>query len=145
MSFKGELAKFAAKSIENASIATRKVVLDAGSRIVQRTPVGNPDLWQSKPHKGYAGGRARGSWQYSFNTPAQGESGTIIDRDGGATIGRIEGAIDDSFGVHYITSNLVYIQALEDGYSSQAPNGMVALTALEFRDIVDIAVREAKK
>jgi len=39
--------------------------------------------------------------------------------------------------VIYLTNNLPYAQRLEEGYSQQAPAGMVALTIQEFQAIAN--------
>ena len=141
MSFKGELAAFAAKSSKNMETVTRKVLLDIGTRLIERTPVGDPELWQSSPPPGYAGGRARGSWQYGFSTPVTSYKGTI-DPSGSTTLTTLGNDINPVPGIHFITSVLPYMQALEDGHSTQAPNGMVGLVKVEFLNIVEIAVKE---
>jgi hypothetical protein len=41
----------------------------------------------------------------------------------------------------YIVNNLPYAIPLEYGHSSQAPQGMVRLAAIEFQQLVDEAVR----
>jgi hypothetical protein len=144
MSFKGDLEFFAAKAQANIEAVTKKVLIDIGKRVVERTPVGDPTLWQSKPPPGYAGGRARGSWQYGFNVP-NAEQTDSIDPTGSTTNARIAGDIKPIAGLHYITSSLAYMPALENGHSTQAPQGMVGLTAIEFSGIVDIAVRDTTK
>lgn len=140
MSFKGQLQAFATKSEKNLSDLTRKVLLDIGTRIVERTPVGDPTLWQNPPPAGYVGGRARGSWQYGFGTPSQ-EIIISIDPAGSATVSRLMSEINPLPGLHYITSNLPYMPALENGWSTQAPAGMVGLVAVEFSSIVDVTAR----
>lgn len=144
MSFKGQLAAFAAKSEKNMALATRKVLIDIGARIVERTPVGNPELWASPAPPGYVGGRARGSWQYSIHTPSI-EDTNVIDPTGSVTNASIASDIKPIPAIHYITSNLPYMQALENGHSTQAPAGMVGLVSVEFSNIVDVAIRENKR
>ena len=51
----------------------RGTLLDLSRRIVLRTPVGNPSLWQGPPPPGYTGGQARGNWQASISSPASGQ------------------------------------------------------------------------
>jgi len=144
MSFKGQLDAFSRKTEGNMALATKKVLIDIGARLVERTPVGDPTLWAGPAPAGYVGGRARGSWQYSIGSPAVGDTGNI-DAAGSATVASITASIKPIPGIHYITSNLPYIQALEHGWSSQAPGGMVGLTAIEFSNIVDVAVRGARR
>lgn len=139
MSFKGALQAFADKTTDNFRNVTKKVLFDISVRIVERTPVGDASLWKSKPPPGYVGGRARGSWQYSIDEPSDKDIKTI-DPTGAQTLGSILASINPVPGRHYITSNLVYMPRLEDGWSGQAPRGMVSLVAVEFQDIVDVAV-----
>jgi hypothetical protein len=47
--------------------------------------------------------------------------------------------------VFYLTNNVPYAQRIEDGWSRQAPNGLVALTAVEFQQIVDEAAGATKQ
>lgn len=144
MSFKGQLKAFADKSEMNLRAVTHKVIFDIGSRIVERTPVGDPDLWKNPAPPGYVGGRARGSWQYGFGTPSI-ETVINIDPAGSATVNRIMADINPLPGLHYITSNIPYMPALENGWSTQAPQGMVGLVSIEFSSIVDIAARGINK
>lgn len=142
MSFKSQLEAFARKADGNMALATKKILIDIGTRVVERTPVGDPTLWSGPAPKGYVGGRARGSWQYSINVPEAKDTGAI-DPVGGSTIAAITSKINPIPAIHYISSSLPYMQALENGWSSQAPAGMVGLVAVEFSSIVDIAVRSS--
>lgn len=139
-----DLSKFVNKAKGNARQVVRKVVLDVGSSIVLKTPVGDPDTWKMPAPAGYVGGRARGSWQYAKGAPAEGDPGTI-DESGNVAVGRIVAGVHtgDAADVHYITSNLSYIRPLEyEGHSKQAPDGMVRKTIAEYQEFVDNAVRE---
>lgn len=148
-SFVVQLAEFARKAGANADLVVRKTVLDIGTRIVERSPVGDPTLWKHPAPKGYVGGRFRANWQYgSYNYSAQGSipSGDLpdIDPTGGVSLARIEAGLqlEGAAGmIHVILNNLPYAQALEDGWSSQAPQGMVGLTAIEFQSIVRAAAQ----
>lgn len=44
----------------------------------------------------------------------------------------------------FISNNLPYAEAIEDGHSKQAPMGMVKVTIAEFDSIVNKAVRGSK-
>lgn len=141
--FSLDLSRFVQHARGNARQVVKKVVLDLGASIVMKTPVGDPDTWQSPAPAGYVGGRARGSWQYQKGTPAEGEPGGV-DPGGGSSIGRIAAGVatGDAADVHYITSNVPYMRELEyEGKSKQAPEGMVRVTVVEFQQHVDRAVR----
>ena len=147
MSFALDIQKFAQKCGANADLVTRKVVLDIGRSLVEKTPVGNPDLWQNPDNKpdGYVGGMARGSWSHSIGT-LDAKVIETIDSTGGASIDRIAASVPVKAAgeVHYIQNSLPYMQALEDGHSTQAPNGFVGLTVIEFQSIVETATAGLK-
>lgn len=148
MSFGGDIAKFAEKAKSNSNKVVKKVVFDISSRLVYRTPVGDPSYWQSPPPPGYVGGRARGNWQYALDAPNL-DGDNAIDPLGASTLDGIIAEIptDSAAGhVHYITNTLPYIKRLEEGYSRQAPpQGIVALTVMEYKDIVSVAVSEVNQ
>jgi len=139
MSFSKKIANFGKKAIRNSENTKIGTALGLFAKIVDRTPVGNADLWKTKyPPDGYKGGRLRANWQISINRPASGEiEGTI-------NIGEEKNAFaakgDDSI---FITNNLDYARAIEYGHSKhQAPKGMVRVTLRAFRRMVK---RNARK
>ena len=123
--------------MSNADLITRKTVLDIGTRLVERTPVGDANYWKSKPPKGYVGGHARGNWSYSEGSLKTKEFKTI-DQSGAISNNRILLGLSTQAGgkVHFLQNSVPYIQPLEDGWSRQAPNGMVAITVVEFQGIL---------
>lgn len=141
MSFAVDIRKFVEKAKGNADLVVRKIVLDLGTRIVEKSPVGDANLWSSPPPPGYVGGRFRGNWQYGFNEIPVDVLETV-DPTGAESVKRIllGSARSPTAGIHYVSNNLPYAQRLEEGWSSQAPSGMIALTVLEFKAIVDRAV-----
>lgn len=100
-----------------------------------------------KAPPGYTGGRFRGNWQVSFDVPAMGETGRI-DKSGNLTIATGE-VVLSSFKVGmaniYFCNNVPYAYPLEMGHSSQAPNGMVRITAAEFQRFFNEAVGEVDR
>lgn len=146
MSFSVDIAKFVKKAGANADAVTRKTVLDIGTRLVERTPVGDAEYWAKPAPPGYVGGHARANWQYSPGTASASEiPGT--DADGAGTVGKIATGIPAKAAglVHFITNSVPYIEPLEDGHSRQAPNGMVAITTTEFQGIVDAAAQAVNR
>lgn len=187
MSFSLDLARFVEKAKGNTEQIVQKVAIDMLSAVVDRSPVGNPELWaanatatqynievdienarlRSDPANltkagrlrkglkindsmslvsgdGYVGGRFRGNWQVSFNVAATGETG-VIDANGQST--KAAGAVvlqafTSGIGSIWVMNNVPYAQPLEFGHSSQAPNGMVRLTVIEFQAFVNQAARE---
>ncbi|HDV9839646.1 TPA: hypothetical protein RKW99_001769 [Enterobacter asburiae] len=100
-----------------------------------------------KASPGYTGGRFRGNWQVSFDAPTTDETGRI-DKTGNLT--KAAGNYTLSLfkvGMKaiYFCNNVPYAYRLEMGHSSQAPGGMVRITAAEFQRFFEEAVREVTK
>ncbi len=143
--FSVDLRRFVERANGNADQVVRKTILDVGTAIVERTPVGDPLTWRHPAPAGYAGGRARGSWAYGFGAPAAADD---IDPSGASSLARIASGVgaNDAIGVHYITSGLSYMRRLEfDGWSNQAPAGLVRITVREFQDFVAQNAREVNR
>ena len=109
----------------------KRVALEALTRIVKRTPVDT--------------GFARANWQVAPTT----NEGTVDGTDPGGG-GTIAGGLSDinkvrvPFGVIWIFNNVKYIAFLEEGSSSQAPQGMVALTLRELEGALQAAGFDAE-
>lgn len=140
-SFSLQVAEFIAKTKADADLVVRLTLGKIDGRLVQRSPVGDAKYWQNPAPKGYTGGRFRGNWQMGIGSPPAGALDRI-DKDGGITIAShaptIAGAKAGQ--VFYLVNNLPYAKRIEDGWSRQAPVGLVALTVVEFRTIVDDAI-----
>ena len=128
-SFGDQLRAFERKTIDKMERAARKIVLDAFSEVIMMSPVDT--------------GRFRGNWQTAIGSVP---SGTIevLDPDGNIVIAKVAGVtagmeIGD---VVYMANNLPYAQRLEDGWSQQAPAGMVRLTVQRFQPIADAVIRQ---
>tara|TARA_R110000772_G_C13310282_1_gene440285 strand:+ start:19759 stop:20190 length:432 start_codon:yes stop_codon:yes gene_type:complete len=138
MSFTTELKTFTEKEAKPYfDRVVRGVIIEIGTRLVYRSPVGDPSTWQSPPPEGYVGGAFRVNWQYEFGKEAD---GTLAEIEANPTvaISRITNKVLGAQvnGIHYIVNNMPYAQRLEDGWSGQAPQGMVGLVELEFEQIV---------
>ena len=118
--FELQLRAFADKAKGNADAAVREVVLEVGRRLVIRSPVDT--------------GRFRSNWFYGVDAPPS--ESTL-----GVGSAEVHGDIPAKAAghVHYVVNNLPYAWRLENGYSKQAPAGMVGLTVVEFAGIVDDA------
>ncbi len=95
--------------------------------------------------QGYVGGRFRGNWQFSIDSPATGEL-DVVDRSGNETIAQLKAQVAAlTIGqTAYIVNNLPYAVPLEYGHSTQAPRGMVRVTLDRFQGIVEEAIRNNK-
>lgn len=141
--FVADLSKFAAKAKGNMDAVVRKVVLDVGTSVVQKSPVGDGNYWKSPPPPGYVGGRFRGNWQYAFGQIPKGER-DMIDPTGAASISGISRGVASQAnvaGIHYVANNLPYAKRLEEGWSyRQAPQGVVMVTIVEFQSFFKRAI-----
>ena len=136
--FTQQLQEFARKTDARVNLVVKKIILDIGTRLVLRSPVGDAKYWTVPAPPGYVGGRFRANWQFGIGNPDL-HTDESIDPTGAASIGRINTKVpDEPIGqIHYITNSLPYAIRLEEGWSRrQAPNGMVRLTTLEFDPIV---------
>lgn len=144
MSFALDLTKFIEKAQGNAETVVRKVGIDMLAKVVDRSPVGNPDLWKGGGPEGYVGGRFRGNWQVTFGAPARDAiervdaSGSATNAAGAAVLASYRSGISSI----WLANNVPYSYSLEMGHSSQAPLGVAGVTATEFQTFVDQAVRE---
>jgi len=136
--FSKELNKFKLSNIPNeANKFQRVVALKALTGIVEKTPVGNPDVWKDgRAPKGYVGGTLRQNWQLDIGTEADHQ---ILNAKDGKRDAISNGLLVLSrlrpFENVIISNNVDYVLAVENGHSTtQAPNGMVELTVqgLEF-------------
>lgn len=133
------LDQLAAKLKLELDTVVRKSTLDVFSAVVRRSPVGNPDAWKSAAPKGYVGGRFRANWNCS-----QGEPDLSTTDSTGQQRGSDEAQKALTFasgGVVYFTNSLPYAYRLEnEGWSKQAPAGMVKVTVTEFDQYVRAAI-----
>ena len=92
--------------------------------------------------KGYVGGRFRGNWQFSIDSPADGVLDQI-DPSGNVSIAVLRTQVQSlTIGqTAYLVNNLPYAVPLEYGHSKQAPGGMVRITLARFQQIVDETIR----
>lgn len=144
MSFELDLRAFIEKAQGNAEQVVKKVGTDMLAKIIERSPVGNPDLWKDPPPPGYVGGRFRGNWQVTFNAPATAETGRI-DPEGDATLRTgqaLINAYNSAINSIWLTNTVPYAIPLEYGHSSQAPAGMARVTVAEFQQFINKAVQE---
>jgi len=90
---------------------------------------------------GYVGGRFRGAWMVSIGAPDN-TVGTVLDPSGNVTLEAHKAilAAAKAGDVIHFRNNLPYAERLEKGWSKQAPLGIVALTVVEWRTIVDNVV-----
>ena len=125
---------FAEKTGARMDTVVRKVTLELFKRVVLRSPVDT--------------GRFRGAWEVMIGGAVV-KGGTIpaLDKTGASTILAAATAVRSIQAGQQATilNRLPYGPRLEDGWSKQAPAGMVALALVEFSGIVSVAASEARR
>lgn len=127
MSFAGDVASFSRKSGLTADQIIRGFTIKLTNAIVKGTPKDT--------------GRAQGNWQTTTDAPADG----VVDRVGASSA--IAESVSNAGGagkVTYITNNLPYIFRLENGWSGQAPAGMVRLNIERMVPLLEAEVQKLK-
>lgn len=100
-----------------------------------------------KAPPGYTGGRFRGNWQVSFDAPTTDETGRVdktgdlTKAAGNYTLSLFKVGMKSIF----FCNNVPYAYPLEMGHSTQAPGGMVRITAADFQRFFEEAVMEVTK
>lgn len=150
MSFALDLRKFAEKAKGNAHGVVREIVAEVAQSVDLLSPVGDASYWKHPAPKGYVGGHFRANWQLGVGSIPSGEKAgtdTSPKGGGGATVKGIVASIpaEAAGKVYWLANNVPYAQRLEDGWSRQAPTGVVGITAVRFQSIVDAAVAKVVK
>ena len=147
MSFSRQMRQWANNTGEDVDKLVRAVNLDLVRQVTKKTPVGNPSLWKSKPPKGYTGGQAKGNWFATNGNPSSQIDNSVRAKNSSKPVNRAMSAINASAGqVFYIVNNLPYIRRLEyEGWSGQAPQGMVRVTVSEFNRRLERAARTIRR
>lgn len=130
------LSKFRANqqlALSASAKATNKTIRDMYGLIVERTPVGNPTLWNYPAPANYEPGTLRASWRIDYdgvlrNAKGQFESASNVLSGGGLSfkIGR------NNKKEAAISNNQPYAQRVEEGWSTQAPQGMMRITIAQY-------------
>jgi len=144
--FSGSFDELAKKMKQQPRKVIRASILELSGWVIKDTPVGNPKLWKSKPPKGYVGGTARGNWIPSAGTSASRFDEGRKAKRGVSSLQRkelteaISKAMGDSF---YLTNSTPYIMRLEyQGWSGQAPDGMVRKNVIRMQQAIKRAIAE---
>lgn len=118
----GDVRRVSGAIRDRASRWVRAIVLEGDRRIRLRTPVDK--------------GRARGNWNLSAGTPNFATSERKVRHGaGGPSASQVQAVVGDARSRIYVVNGLPYIGRLEYGSSTQAPNGMVRVTAAELRQV----------
>lgn len=146
MSFASDMRRWAGRTGQTMNQAVRSVQLQVVQLNVEKTPVRT--------------GQAKGGWHASIGSPS-GQIGGTDDKTGNSTIARARSKTQQVGDIFYFVNNLPYILDLEygrygtgpgatskttrDGYSIQAPNGMVRVSVQEIRAAIRSTIRDAQR
>jgi len=134
-----DLKRFEEKAVAKQQQALRKISIELFGRVIMRTPVDT--------------GRLRGNWQATTFVPATSEV-NVLDK-GSKTNSRgignsiAKGSMQETIlaegnpVMFHLTNTLPYAKVIEYGdpvKSKQAPAGMVRVSIIEFRDVVEEVV-----
>ncbi len=139
MTFSQSLFRFAGETKRTMDDTFRGVILEMSVRFVMRSPVDT--------------GRFRGNWQIGegradTRTDSENDKQVLGSPPSAESYARWQ---DQMEGVRagqivYITNNLPYARRLEyEGWSKQAPGGMVRLAMMEYQQVIRKALEAAKK
>ncbi len=138
MSFANDLKEFAKATNRTITEVLEGVVTELAVRVVQRSPVDT--------------GKFRGNWQIGDGGPdtrvdSEFDKQALGSAPSAGSFARwqdqLEGVLPGT--VIYITNSLPYARRLEyEGYSKQAPEGMVRVTLTEYASIINTVLYKAK-
>lgn len=156
-SFAANITKFVQKTQLRADLVLRKIALDAYRGLVDRSPVGNPDLWQNPPPKGsgYTGGKFKGNWRVGVNHPDLAVNDEKLSAgQGNYSTSALETLGSVKFGsTVYISNNDDKAEVIEHGmpgvvypdkrkaHSSQAPTGVLHNTFEDLKNKLEGALQ----
>lgn len=125
--FESQLRGFGIKALDKVDKVRRASVLELFKLVIYATPVDS--------------GRLRGNWQTTINSPATAQI-ERSDANGGLALAEAMANLGGLLDVVWFTNNLPYAERIEyDGWSRQAPEGMVRKHVAQWRRIVEAKAR----
>jgi hypothetical protein len=122
MSFSAAVAKYGITSLDKVDKIRRASILDLVGLIIEATPVDT--------------GLLRGNFQASINSPVTSATDRK-DKVGGEVIAEAMANLGSLADIFFLTNNLPYVERIEyEGFSAQAPEGMVRINAARWAEIV---------
>lgn len=123
--------------LEMARAMPAAVVDEASTRILDRSIVGKPELWQRPAPVSYIPGTFKSNWRLGVDMIDV----TVTDEKNSFVLHGRDRMPADPFGHRFFISNSTpHAWPLETGHSSQG-QGMIRLTREEFSDILAIAAQ----
>jgi predicted short-subunit dehydrogenase-like oxidoreductase (DUF2520 family) len=122
MSFSAAVAKYGVTALDKVDKIRRASILDLIGLIIEATPVDT--------------GLLRGNFQASINAPVTSKTDRE-DKTGDAVIAEAMANLGSLADIFFLTNNLPYAERIEyEGFSAQAPEGMVRISAARWAEIV---------
>ena len=148
MSFKNDFNKERKAHISAAREVFKLAAIEMVNYVITASPVGNPEeLWKNPAPKGYVGGRFRSNWFLTKSKPS-----VKVDYDYDSI--REEGEIIQEYSARVLgeysekwilTNNLNYAKPLDNGWSTQAVNGVTAPARLHVNSKIPELTRIANQ
>lgn len=132
MGFAENLNKLCERAGQKAELVVRKAALELQSQMIERSPVDT--------------GRFKGNWQVGIGT-LNAATDSPEDKGGQGAMGRATVALEGwkPGETIYLSNSLPYARRLEyEGWSKQAPGGMVRLAVQNYSQAVKRAVESVK-
>lgn len=130
MSFGSELENFKETALDATEKTRKGIIFELFKSVILDTPVDT--------------GRARGNWQTSVGTPKTNEVDRT-DASGGQSVGEVLDNLGGPDDTVFLSNNLPYAERLENGYSGQAPEGMVRKNVARIKRVVEKEARKHRK
>lgn len=131
MGFAANLNALCKRAGDKAELVVRKTALELQSQMIERSPVDT--------------GRFKSNWQAGIGGVNEAANDSA-DKSGAAALGRTQVVLATwKPGMSIVLSNsLPYAKRLEEGYSQQAPSGMVRLTVQDYAAVLAKVASELK-
>ena len=132
--FNAELASWTDRvALQDGAKMQRDLLTDLLYGVVDGNPVGDPRLWNPPvAPKGYKGGHSKRNWRVYLHRdysggerPGVDPTGSVVKAEGRAVIARIT---TRPVNFATIANPVEYMDALANGWSSQAPAGWIEQT-----------------
>lgn len=142
--FQREFKLAVAKTIKASEKAIQMTASQLFMSIVVDTPIGDVSTWKYAPKTTYKPGQLRGNWQTSIGSPAAGKINRVqLGNSGPATKEAISQSKKYKLkSTIYLVNNSDYGVRVEDGWSKQAPSGMVKVNVLRFNSLLSKNARK---
>ena len=130
MSFEDDWKKESEAVIKATQETVKVTAISLFNGIILSSPVGNKSLWENpnSAPPGYVGGRFRSNWFLSFGAPSSKTTDSTSEQSNRLNeVGEISKVKYSN--TYTLANNLPYAERIENGWSTQAPAGVVAPNA----------------